>query len=202
MLARYESVSGRGSNHDRDLKQSVFFLANAFPKYTRNMGEGVDTNKHYKTFEAPSENQFYSKFVKKHQRGLERKFDTLSRSVLKDETLNDNERKEKIHIVQSFKQGLLKYLAERSPYRKYDADAFVTRKTLEANGYLKTEDRNKLLERYLTPVRALKPLNSDLYARKLKEANYGKWFLTPRDYNRKISVVNKKIKRTIDNSLA
>lgn len=98
----------------------------------------------------------------------------------------------------------MKYLGDHSPYRVNDPSAFVIRKTLQANGQLNVTDRNLLLERYLTPVKGLKPsprLEADLYARKMKEANYGKWFLPPATYNRKIAALNRKIKTTIDNSL-
>ena len=197
MLARYESIAGKGSSKDRELRESVFFLANAFPKYTRNL---TDDRR-----DAPSENRFYTKFVKKHQRGLEHKFEGHYRTIAQDETLNDTERQEKAQSVAKFKSGLLKYLGERSPYRAKDPSAFVVRKTLEANGDLNVSDRNKLLERYLTPVKGLKPsprVENELYARKLKEANYGKWFLAPGAYNRKIAALNRKIRTTIDHSLA
>jgi hypothetical protein len=35
----------------------------------------------------------------------------------------------------------------------------------------------------------------------MKAANYGKWYLQPNDYNRKIEVLNKKINATIENSI-
>lgn len=130
MLARYESMAGKGSSKEREVRESVFFLANAFPKYTRNLADDPR--------EAPSENRFYTKFVKKHQRGLEHKFDGHYRTIAHDETLNDTERQEKASSVAKFKAGLLKYLAERSPYRANDPSAFVVRKTLQANGELNT----------------------------------------------------------------
>jgi len=95
MLARYESIAGKGSRKDRELRESVFFLANAFPKYTRNLTDDPR--------EAPSENRFYAKFVKKHQRGLENKFEAHYRTVAQDENLNDKERKEKSQSVAKFK---------------------------------------------------------------------------------------------------
>lgn len=95
MLARYESVAGKGSRKDREYRESVFFLANAFPKYTRNL-VGEDPTPYEK-------NRFYAKFVKKHQRGLENKFEAHYRTVAQDENLNDKERKEKAQSVAKFK---------------------------------------------------------------------------------------------------
>ena len=69
--------------------------------------------------------------------------------------------------------------------------------------------------RFLTPVRGLqlspnknetrqspkRNIDNELVARKMKAANYGKWYLQPNDYNRKIEVLNKKINATIENSI-
>ena len=40
-MERYESFGGdtRSAGRDQELRESVFFLANAFPKFTRNIGD-------------------------------------------------------------------------------------------------------------------------------------------------------------------
>ena len=40
--------------------------------------------------------------------------------------------------------------------------------------------------------------NEEVIVRKLKAANYGKWFIRPEDFNRKIDKLNQKIKSKIE----
>ena len=39
------------------------------------------------------------------------------------------------------------------------------------------------------------PLADDSYLRRLKAANYGKWYLTPKEYNRKVDLVNEELNK-------
>jgi hypothetical protein len=42
--------------------------------------------------------------------------------------------------------------------------------------------------------------NDDLIVRKLKAGNYGKWFMRPDDFNRRIDKLNLKIKNKLEDS--
>lgn len=102
----------------------------------------------------------------------------------------------KKHALRRFKNDLLTFLNHKSPLRKKNPEAFKCRKQLDDDGSLNSGDRDKLLLKFLTPGRGMLEgqhkqvspkfkAQSDLFARKIKAANYGKWFLQPKDYNRK-----------------
>ena len=42
--------------------------------------------------------------------------------------------------------------------------------------------------------------NEEVIERKLKAGNYGKWFIKPEDYNRRIDKLNLKIKHKLEDS--
>ena len=47
-------------------------------------------------------------------------------------------------------------------------------------------------------TRNTNPLNDEAYLRRLKAANYGKWYLTPKEYNRKIDLVDDELKKVAE----
>jgi hypothetical protein len=112
--------------------------------------------------------------------------------------------------MQKMKQDILTFLSQRSPHRQQNPKAFLDASILvEGGNQLKREERQKLMERYLiTPQGTLaKGSNTDrfdcsprlstcdeeLLMRKMKAGNYGKWYLQPQDYNKRIDVLNQKI---------
>lgn len=76
--------------------------------------------------------------------------------------------------------------------------------SLDTDGHLNTNERDRLIKKYLSPmqggtiklqnhkeklfaVRSPKTIeNDEVIVRKLKAANYGKWFIRPDDFNRRI----------------
>jgi hypothetical protein len=112
------------------------------------------------------------------------------------------------------KQDILTFLSQRSPHRQSNPKAFFDAPILEEGGnQLKREERQKLMERYLaTPMGIrgkgsytdrfdcsprLSTCDEELLMRKIKAGNYGKWYLQPQDYNKRIDVLNQKIQRKI-----
>ena len=47
----------------------------------------------------------------------------------------------------------------------------------------------------VSPKRNNDPMNDESYVRRLKKANYGKWYINPEDYNNRVDFITKQMNK-------
>ncbi|CDW81613.1 UNKNOWN [Stylonychia lemnae] len=134
-------------------------------------------------------NDYFKKFAQKHQRKLEQQIDRIYGP---GENTNASPEAKK-GIPPDFKSQFMNFLGNHNEFRKNNPEIFDAVNTSKNREFIK----DKL--KFLTPIKINKDrdiediVTSEDTLRRLKAANYGKWYIKPQEYNKKIVKLNRKI---------
>ena len=104
------------------------------------------------------------------------------------------------NIPADFKQQFMGFISGHNSFRRQNPEVFDTKDGERNRDFV----RDKL--RFLTPVRCAatrdieEMLKQEDTLRKVKALNYGKWYLKPHDFNKKVSKLNKRLDLYVNNN--
>ncbi|CDW81513.1 UNKNOWN [Stylonychia lemnae] len=130
------------------------------------------------------QNDYFIKFAQKHQQKLE---GTIEKIYAKDP-----ERQDKYVPPVEFKTSLLKFIRDHNHYRQVNPDLFEYKNSMN-------KDFVKDQLNFLKPIKVHQNkdyeqiIENQEDIRRLKVANYGRWYIKPDEYNKKIVKLNKRI---------
>eukprot|EP00347_Sterkiella_histriomuscorum_P011797 403371062 len=205
-----QALSAGGPIDKMELKVTNFDIAGAFTSISNQGGlrtqktKIIDELMVEDDFEQNSQNMrsnsFFQKFMTKHEHSIERAIERLHDST-------------NAKISSNVKQGLMNFLIQNNAYRKVNNELFKELKIKGQTQVMENFTSGGLAKRYdPSEVEKIRKRNSKLphelmyherfeekktiltnkEVNRLKEQNYGKWYLKPDDFNVKINKLNKK----------
>eukprot|EP00347_Sterkiella_histriomuscorum_P018649 403344709 len=171
------------------LQISQVDIAGAYKEESKRQQAALnDSTENHHLAQQMQNNEYFKKFAQKHQRKLESQIDRIyGKNSQSPEAI-------KKYIPIDFKEQFMSFLGTHNEYRMNNPHVFDAASTAKNKDFI----RDKL--RFLTPIKTRNEgsdiedmLQNELSLRRLKAANYGKWYLKPDQYNKKIDKLNKKI---------
>ncbi|CDW72453.1 UNKNOWN [Stylonychia lemnae] len=210
-----QAISAGGPIDKQELKLTNFDIAAAFTQISndslkkqktksnalniQNDSSLIDEDFHQNS-QNMRQNNFFQKFMTKHERSIERAIERL------DEQTNTK-------INANVKAQLMNFLQQNNIYRKANRELFKELKikgqtsvmeNFSQGGIVRKQDPKdieKIRKQNMRPIEELQyherfqdkmRIISSREINRLKEQNYGKWYINPNDFNKKIVKLNKK----------